>query len=101
MKTKAIMLIILMITVALVGTAFALPAGKTKVIETKMGNITLGDSHKAKGVGCMDCHKTIFKMAAGSLNQPVPHKVGEACGTCHNGDKAFSITGACKNCHKK
>ena len=31
----------------------------------------------------------------------VPHKVGEACGTCHNGEKAFSVKKDCKRCHKK
>lgn len=99
---KLILLMVLVICVALVGAAFALPAGKTKVVETKMGNVTFsGDAHKAKGIGCMDCHKSTFKMAAGALAMPVPHKAGEACGTCHNGDKAFSVTSACKNCHVK
>ncbi len=99
---KVILLLILMICVALIGTAFALPAGKTKVVETKMGNVTFSsDIHKSKGIGCMDCHKSLFKMAAGSLKQPVPHKTGESCGTCHNGTKAFSVKKDCKQCHKK
>lgn len=99
MKTKAFLLVVLVICVALVGTAFALPAGKTKVIQTKMGVVTFsGDTHKAKGVGCMDCHKAIFKMAAGSLKNPAPHKAGVACMTCHDGTKAPK---SCKSCHVK
>jgi c(7)-type cytochrome triheme protein len=26
---------------------------------------------------------------------------GESCGTCHNGKRAFSVTGNCKMCHRK
>jgi c(7)-type cytochrome triheme protein len=26
---------------------------------------------------------------------------GDSCGTCHNGEKAFSVRGNCKRCHKK
>ncbi|MCK4911455.1 MAG: hypothetical protein KAR83_07420 [Thermodesulfovibrionales bacterium] len=102
MKAKVVLIAALMLCVALVGSAFALPPGKTTVIETKMGNVTFsGDAHKAKRIGCMDCHKSTFKKAADALAMPVPHKAGEACGTCHNGDKAFSVTASCKNCHKK
>ena len=99
---KVILLVVLIICVALIGSAFALPAGKTKVVETKMGNVTFSaDVHKAAGIGCMDCHKSLFKMAADALAMGVPHKAGDSCGTCHNGTKAFSVTSACKNCHVK
>lgn len=99
---KVILLIVLTMCVALVGTAFAIPAGKVKVVETKMGNITFSsDTHVAKGLNCMSCHKSTYKMKAGQLIQPVPHKVGVSCGSCHNGEQAFSVTSACKQCHKK
>ncbi len=105
MKAKAILFVVLVLSVALFGTAFALPKGKVKVIETpKMGGTSVtfsSDVHVAKGLKCMDCHKSIFKMAAGSLKQPVPHKIGEACGTCHDGTKAFSVKKDCKLCHVK
>ena len=105
MKAKAILLVVLMLSVALVGTAFALPKGKVKVIDTKkMGGTTVtfsSDMHVAKGLKCMDCHKSIFKMAAGSLKQPIPHKTGDSCGACHDGEKAPSVKKDCKFCHKK
>jgi len=102
MKTKAILIIILMLSVALVGTAFALPKGKVKVVETKMGTVTFSsDIHTAAGVKCMECHKSIFKMKKGELKQPIPHKIGVACGNCHNGERAFSVKKDCKRCHKK
>ncbi len=99
---KVILLVVLIIGIALVGSAFAIPAGKVKVLETKMGTVTFSsDAHVAKGLNCMDCHKSIFKMAKGSLKQPIPHKIGEACGSCHNGTRAFSVKKDCKQCHKK
>jgi c(7)-type cytochrome triheme protein len=102
MNSKAIILVVLLLSLALIGTAFALPAGKVKVMETKMGNVTFSsDIHVAKGLNCMDCHKSIFKMKAGELKQPVPHKIGVACGNCHNGERAFSVKKDCTRCHKK
>ncbi len=102
MKAKVILLVVFVLTVAFVATAFAIPKGKVKVLETKMGTVTFSsDMHVAKGLKCMDCHKSIFKMAKGSLKQPIPHKIGEACGACHDGTKAFSVKKDCKQCHKK
>ena len=102
MKAKAILFVVLMLSLAIVSTAFALPKGKVKVMDTKMGKVTFSsDMHVAKGLKCMDCHKSIYKMAAGSLKQPVPHKIGESCGACHDGTKAFSVKKDCKLCHVK
>ncbi len=102
MKAKAILFVVLMLSLAIVSTAFALPKGKVKVMETKMGKVTFSsDMHVAKGLKCMDCHKSIYKMATGSLKQLVPHKIGESCGNCHDGTKAFSVKKDCKRCHVK
>ncbi len=106
MKAKVILLVVLMFSLALVGTAFAIPKGKVKVIETKMGKVTFSsDKHIATGkVKCMGegaCHVKIFPMKKGSLKQPMPHKIGEACGACHDGEKAPSVKKDCKFCHKK
>ena len=102
MKHRIFVLAALFAMVAFAGSAFAVPGGKTKVFETKMGTVNLSsDTHKAKGIGCMDCHKGTFKMAAGSTAMPLPHKAGESCGVCHNGDKVFSVQASCKTCHIK
>ena len=109
MKAKVILLVVLMFSLALVGTAFAIPKGKVLVKETpKMGGTKItfsSDKHIATGkVKCMGegaCHVKIFPMKKGSLKQPIPHKIGEACGTCHDGEKAPSVKKDCKFCHKK
>ena len=105
MKAKVILFVVLMLSLALVGTVFAMPPKKVKVVETpKMGGTTVtfsSDIHVAKGLKCKDCHTKVFQMKKGELKQPVPHKTGEACGTCHNGERAFSVKKDCKRCHKK
>lgn len=99
---KLIVFVALLLVVAMAAGVYATPAGKNKVFETSMGKVTMsGDAHKAKGVGCMDCHKSIFKMAAGAGKNPAPHKAGESCGSCHDGTKAFAVTADCAKCHVK
>ncbi len=94
MKKVILFAVLILVCVALVGTAFAVKT--TKVIETSNGNVTLSaDAHKAKGIGCMDCHKSTFKMAAGALEMKFPHKAGESCSVCHDGTKAFKDCGKC------
>ena len=71
------------------------------VFDGKMHNTKLGAGK------CMECHKsnTPFPMKApgaeGSAKITAPHKVGEFCGTCHDGKKAFLQEGNCDKCHKK
>ncbi len=105
MKAKAILFLVILLTLAFVVTAFALPPKKVKVVETpKMGGTKVtfaSDFHVAKGIKCKDCHPKVFQMKKDQLKQPVPHKIGEACGTCHNGEKSFSVKKDCKQCHKK
>lgn len=100
MKKKIALLLTILLAIAFVSTALALPPGKEKVFETKMGNVTF--SGKVHSVNkCADCHPGMYAMKAGAGMNPAPHKAGEYCGQCHNGEKAFDITKECGNCHKK
>ena len=98
---KLILLVVLIMSIALVGTAIAMPKGKSVTYETKMGAVIFsGDTHAAAGLKCNGCHSGIFPMKAG-IAFAAPHKTDASCGACHNGDKAFSSTKDCKMCHKK
>lgn len=59
--------------------------------------------HLARGAKCGDCHPKLFKMQKGAdkLNMNDMGE-GKACGTCHNGQKAFSVMDGdrCTSCHK-
>lgn len=102
MKKLAILLA-LIAALAFIGSALAVPPGKT--VEFKdgaMGKITFdGKVHADAGLKCMDCHPKIFPMKAGGVKITAPHKAGEFCFTCHNGEKAFNFEGNCAKCHKK
>ncbi|MCF6290785.1 MAG: hypothetical protein L3J03_07310 [Desulfobacterales bacterium] len=66
-------------------------------------------SHKAHtedlGLHCEWCHDETFEMEALSMEQDLEKFNMESlcneryCGTCHNGDIAFSTTTQCARCH--
>jgi len=64
------------------------------------------DTHKSAGMGCGDCHNALFKKKAGStdadnaLTMKALRK-GKYCGSCHDGQQAFSASKNCKQCHQK
>ena len=86
--------------------------------EGEVGNIVFKDTksfapvvfshqnHKAAGVACGDCHDTLFKKKQGSTdaNNALTMKSlrkGKFCGSCHDGQQAFSVSKKCKQCHRK
>jgi c(7)-type cytochrome triheme protein len=99
-----IFLLTLLIAVAFVGSAFAVPPGKTVEWDNPMGKVTFdGKIHAEKGLKCGDCHTKIFQMKKGSKITMAEMNAGKNCGTCHNGEKAFKSSDAanCAKCHKK
>jgi len=59
----------------------------------------------AKITNCMDCHAPgKFQMKKGATTERghTAMNAGKACGTCHNGQRAFGTADAtkCTNCHK-
>ncbi len=94
----------ILIAVMFVGSAFAVPPGKTIEYE-KGGKVTFdGKIHADKGLKCNDCHTKVFQMKKGTSAMKMEDiNAGKFCGTCHNGTKAFkaSDTANCAKCHKK
>lgn len=60
-------------------------------------------AHLARGARCADCHPALFKMQTGGLKLTMDAMAeGQACGACHNGQKAFAVMDGdqCLTCHK-
>lgn len=55
----------------------------------------------ALGKDCVLCHNQIFNIVP-AKNRAVSMKEmeqGKSCGSCHNGNAAFSLQENCENCH--
>ena len=55
------------------------------------------------GKDCVLCHNKLFhvdpkKNPAVSMDEMAE---GKSCGTCHNGDKAFTVEDNCDSCHSE
>jgi c(7)-type cytochrome triheme protein len=104
-------LIVAIVAVAFVGSAMAVPPGKSIDFTgaAAQGKVTFdGKAHADKGLKCADCHTKIFPMKGpgkeGAAKMTMADmKAGKYCGACHNGTKAFGVTEAsdCGKCHKK
>jgi c(7)-type cytochrome triheme protein len=101
-----VLLITMIVATALVGSAFAVPSGKTvEFAGGAQGKVVFdGKVHGDKGLKCNDCHTTLFQMKKGVFKMTTDeHKGDKGCAACHNGTKAFSQTddANCGKCHKK
>ncbi len=99
-------LTIMIAVMFVVGSSMAVPPGKTVDFEGgSMGKVIFdGKVHADKGLKCNDCHTKIFKMKKGAEKITMADmNAGKNCGTCHNGEKAFSTKDKanCGKCHKK
>ena len=65
---KTVLLVTILFLVAFVGSAFAVPAGKTVDFDGgAAGKVTFdGKVDADKGLKCGDCHTKIFKMKKGA-----------------------------------
>lgn len=104
MKLLTVMLT-LVIAVAFVGSAMAVPPGKTvEYPDGAVGKVVFdGKIHADKGLKCNDCHTKIFQMKKAAKITMADMNAGKNCGECHNGTKAFASKDAatCGKCHKK
>ncbi|MBI3377552.1 MAG: cytochrome c3 family protein [Nitrospirae bacterium] len=103
---KLTIIVALIIAVAFVGSAMAVPPGKTAEFKGgALGKVTFdGKIHADKGLKCNDCHTKIFQMKKGSTNMKMADiNAGKFCGACHDGTKAFKASdgASCTKCHKK
>jgi c(7)-type cytochrome triheme protein len=90
---------------------FALPAVAPAarmggmVFETYLRTKTVGQvlfDHSKHGSECNACHPQIFKQKSNSNHASMQAmEKGRSCGACHNGKKAFSVTGNCVTCHSE
>lgn len=67
---------------------------------TGAGNISFSHDIHTDMYGCPDCHTDVFQLKSG--NTPVSMaqmESGISCGSCHNGDDAFSVAEDCASCH--
>lgn len=101
-----ILVLTLVVATAFVGSAMAVPPGKTVEWEAKGGPGKVlfdGKIHADKGLRCNDCHTKIFQMKKVAKIKMADHDGGKLCFECHNGTKAFATKNAanCAKCHKK
>jgi c(7)-type cytochrome triheme protein len=107
-----ILVLVLLVSVAFVGSAVAVPPGKTiEYADGDQGKVIFsGDTHGPKqGMKCNDCHPKPFAMKKGSFKMTKEdHGKPDYCGKCHdgtehNGKVIFSQSDPanCAKCHKK
>lgn len=54
------------------------------------------------GLGCKECHTKLYLDTKKHKHVGMKEmQKGKSCGACHDGKKAFSVTGDCVKCHKK
>ena len=98
------LLLTVAIAVVFIGSAMAVPPGKTVEYATSAGKVVFdGKVHADKGLKCNDCHTKIFQMKKAAKMTMADMNGGKYCGECHNGTKAFATKDAanCGKCHKK
>jgi len=102
---KTVLAVVVLVIVAFVGSALAVPPGKTvDFAGGSAGKVVFdGKIHADKGLKCNDCHTKIFPMKKGGKYTMADMNAGKNCGECHNGTKAFKSSDAatCAKCHKK
>lgn len=65
-----------------------------------MGKVTFNHSMHGQMFSCRECHADTFKMKQGGVKMTMtPMYQGKYCGSCHNGQMAFSSQD-CMKCHK-
>ena len=90
------------------GSAMAVPPGKTvEFAGADKGKVVFdGKVHADKGLKCGECHTNpkLFTMKKGADKITMDDiKAGKFCGACHDGKKAFKAgdEANCGKCHKK
>lgn len=71
---------------------------KVQIRTQTVGKVTF--SHRIHGASCHNCHPKLFKKKNNSNHVSMKAmERGKSCGGCHNGRRAFSVTGNCVTCH--
>jgi len=92
-------------TLLAVPAAFARVGGGDIVYPVKhIGNVTYShETHvETMGFTCTECHPFVFESREKHKTLQMSHKrLGQSCGACHNGDRAFDLKSNCYVCHVK
>ena len=95
----------IVITMMLIATpVLAAVGGGNITMKNKGGDAIFShDTHvEGMALACTECHAKLY--TSSKQHKTVTMKQmqkGKSCGACHNGKKAFSVTGNCAKCHKK
>jgi c(7)-type cytochrome triheme protein len=94
-------ILLLTISAVLAGCATETPYGHGDVMVGKKAIFR----HKAspmKKLDCTECHDKLYTDIKHHEKHNMEQiELGDSCGTCHNGKRAFSVTGNCNRCHRK
>lgn len=107
MKFARLLAIVLALFLSM-GSAFAVPSGKTvEFAGGDKGKVVFdGKIHADKGLKCAGCHtepKLFAKKKGEDKITMADMKAGKFCGACHDGKTSFSSDdpAQCGKCHKK
>ena len=94
-------LALVMLTVALAGTAGAVPPGFTVEFDGNgEGKVTFsGAAHSPARPHCADCHMELFDVSRSAQITRGDHKRRQFCFACHDGEQAFAARQNCDRCH--
>lgn len=104
--TRRWMIPVILLTIALPSTLYAGWIKDQVYLQTEsVGKVEFSHySHmeqKSVGKNCPTCHNEVFHIVT-KKNPPVTMtemEDGKSCGFCHDGKKAFSVSGDCATCH--
>lgn len=99
-KGWILVVVSLLVAVANIANAFDMMGGGAGLyLQTKtVGRVPF--DHMVHGAECDACHPKIFIQKNNSNHVSMKAmETGKSCGACHNGEKAFSVTGNCVTCH--
>jgi len=89
--------------------ACAVQAGCTATPKYGHGDLVVGGKaifrHKTNNMrklDCTECHDKLYIDVKRHDRRDMDQIAsGESCGSCHNGKRAFTVTGNCNACHRK
>ena len=91
----------LFIFAALTGCAAATPYGHGDVVVGKKA-VFRHKTNNMKKIDCTECHDKLYTDVKQHQKRDMEQiELGDSCGTCHNGKRAFTVVGNCKRCHRK
>ena len=103
MKKFFVLALTLLLAAAFIGSAFAVPPGKTvEYKDGKTGKVIFdGKKHADAGKKCNDCHPQPFQMKKAATKITMKDmRAGKNCGACHDKNHKVKIN-MCKGCHIK